>query len=449
LGKILFIGNNNKLNNVYILNLNIFIGRDIILRQNANEAKEIVQNNPDLELIVSYATIQTSSELEQTALQIHKFIKEKDFEIPMILIGHEKILKKFVISLDEDIAVTILVKTVAEKIRVKERPLSKNNITGYSYYAIPTQYFLFTNKVICEVFIRIKENDNKYQYVTRLAPNNIYSKSEIEKYIVKGLAYFYIRGGDRLKFVNYITNGVEKKLDDPRLQDKEKLELTSSTMDIVSDELSTRGMSEETIFIAQTGMKTIRKSVENVSSLNKLLNLLLNSKSSYRYRHSLLITYISFHISSNMEWGSPQQREQLAFAAYFHDIALTSDKLAKIHSEKELLKKTGAGTKDFYRAQAHAQIAAEFLKKFPRVPLGVDDIIKQHHGASNGIGFVKTFSNNLFPLAIFFIVAEGYVDILLEHKGKIKSSDITKILFDKYSKFIYKKAITTLQNVEF
>ena len=84
-------------------------------------------------------------------------------------------------------------------------------------------------------------------------------------------------------------------------------------------------------------MKKMEEIVYTYPKLGDLLKLLLNNPTSFRFRRTQLTTYVAFHIVSNMEWGSTEQQEKLAFVAYFHDITLQCDKYAMIKNNEEVI----------------------------------------------------------------------------------------------------------------
>ncbi|MEI8347978.1 MAG: hypothetical protein WCG27_10965, partial [Pseudomonadota bacterium] len=98
----------------------------------------------------------------------------------------------------------------------------------------------------------------------------------------------------------------------------------------------------------------------------------------------------------------------------------------------------------------HAEQMSDLAAASRGIPSGVETIIMQHHGTNNGRGFVKTFSSNLSPLAIIFIVAERFSAIILDYKAKRKRikdvAEILEILYKEFPKTNYHKAITALSS---
>ena len=76
--------------------------------------------------------------------------------------------------------------------------------------------------------------------------------------------------------------------------------------------------------------------------------------------------------------------------------------------------------------------ASILIRKHPEAPAGVDEIIKHHHGASNGKGFSNAIEK-LPDLSKIFIIAHHFVLELLHFKeigGKPRP--VTEELFKRY-----------------
>lgn len=103
---------------------------------------------------------------------------------------------------------------------------------------------------------------------------------------------------------------------------------------------------------------------------------------------------------------------KLTFVSFFHNITLPSE-LIFINTTEEL-EAFGGPPSIKKKIEEHALDSAKILTKFKsRVPLGLETIIKQHHGARDGIGF-DSFSQNISPLALVFLVADEWATLMLK-----------------------------------
>ena len=99
-------------------------------------------------------------------------------------------------------------------------------------------------------------------------------------------------------------------------------------------------------------------------------------------------------------------------------------------------------------------MAADALIDYPRLPMGADQIILQHHGMTNGQGFAVNFKDDISPLAKVMIIAEGFTEELLRTlegttEEKLTKKEIIKALHVKFPRHTYKKIIETLSELKF
>jgi response regulator RpfG family c-di-GMP phosphodiesterase len=339
-----------------------------------------------------------------------------------------------------------LVSTVAKMIGVN----IQENSPGIEdeFFPIPIKYFLFMTSIPTDTFIRIRRAGDDFHHIKRFLAGNEYPQDEIKKFVERGLDSLWVRNPDRFMFVDSITTNMMRKLSDQSLSSREKMELTESSRDMVRDLLMSRGMTEETVEMAKASMREVVNMVKTNKELVTMLKSLFSSKTSYRFRSCQLSTYLSFHIIQNLEWGTSEQQLKLSFVAFFHDITLSKDRLAVIDS-MEVLEKARLGPSEFDDVRTHARAACELVKDYPRIPIGAETIILQHHGMTNGLGFAQHFSNNLSPLAIVYIVAESYASLVLKSEGKMDPAEIIETLHARFPRSLYRKCIETLVHIKF
>ena len=87
--------------------------------------------------------------------------------------------------------------------------------------------------------------------------------------------------------------------------------------------------------MAKETIKSIAE-ISASSDITELLDILNNSKESYLYRHSIMLSTISHYLVKKMEWGTKEQQEKIVFASFFHDITIPDDRLNIINTEEQL-----------------------------------------------------------------------------------------------------------------
>jgi uncharacterized spore protein YtfJ len=147
-----------------------------------------------------------------------------------------------------------------------------------------------------------------------------------------------------------------------------------------------------------------------------------------------------------LDWGTPEQEEKLAFISYFHDIVLPNDKLARIHSKEEM-RAANLSPQEKALVEKHAQMAGEIVHRFPKLPMGVDAIIKQHHGQLNGIGFSDHYGANISPVAIVFILSEEVTRLMIDNENEFNLFSAVKVLRRKFHTTRFKKIIDAIEKI--
>ena len=146
----------------------------------------------------------------------------------------------------------------------------------------------------------------------------------------------------------------------------------------------------------------------------------------------------------NIDWGNEDQKKKINFVCFFHDIVLETDEQAMIYTEQDL-KNSDLTDKEKQLVSKHAQLAAELIHKFPNSPMGSDVIIRQHHGVNHGIGFAESFTANLSPMTIVFILAENFVDTLIQKDGDFDMQEKIREMRDRFSTQRFQKIIDILE----
>jgi response regulator RpfG family c-di-GMP phosphodiesterase len=196
-------------------------------------------------------------------------------------------------------------------------------------------------------------------------------------------------------------------------------------------------------------IKSMANNVVKTKKIGDLIKRLKTNKVSYLFKHVQLTTFFGFHILQKIDWGTKEQVEKLAFTAFFHDIVLTNDKQASIHSNEDL-RQAKFNPKEKELVNKHAQIAAGFINQMPSAPMGVDQIVRQHHGTLNGIDFSDHYSTNISPLATVFMLSEETAKILLSAPDTDTPLEfLINKLKDKFTTARFKKYIEILEQVQY
>ncbi len=432
----LLVENNSKIESFYRLNLFTWLGLDTIVAHDAASALKLLEKDKaQFGLIIARGKIGK----EQTALEITTTLKKLGTEIPVIVIGPGKEVPGSFAHMANSLQLKTMIQGAAKAMGITAQSMLAKDVPAY--FPIPLQFFTLLKRSICNVY-----GKDKTLLFEKLKD---FPDGEIKKLEKSGVNELYVDKMDRLEFVNNVTAELMATLEDEDLSEDEQMTASDQTMELASKKLVSIGITEETVALATRSMETMKKNVKVNPRLSKLMEKLLANKTSYLFTHTQILSYIGLHIIKNIDWGNPEQEEKICFIAFFHDIALEKDEHGVIKSQLQL-KKSNFNEMDKSLVERHAQIAAELVSKFPHAPMGSDQIIRQHHGTLNGVGFSDHFGNNVSPMSIVFIVSEEFTRIVLKYAGaELNRTQMIRELKDTFPTSRFQKVIELLNTITF
>ena len=193
----------------------------------------------------------------------------------------------------------------------------------------------------------------------------------------------------------------------------------------------------------------VSKIMDQVRKSSKLKQLFAEMKvdrsgDNFIMAHIGMLINISTGICIKMEWNTDKTLEKFVYAAYLHDMALSSrPDLAKIHGstfELDLIKDKLSAS-DFKLVLEHPNIAAKKIEEITEIPPDVELIVRQHHELPKENGFPNKLSfSKITPLSSVFITAHDLTHFILDNpkwtmkdyiakaKVKFKGPHFAKIL---------------------
>ncbi len=433
----LVVENHSQFEDFLSINLFTWLGLKTVFVKSAKSAIEyIINNDSKPDLIISKYKINSSLE----APVILTFLKENSLNIPFFSMGQkpkdsEISSPHFTSILD----IKLLIQECAKSLKITAKQMVHEIVPDY--FPIPIQHFNLienTNTVI------YTEEDGTYQPV--LAKDAPVDSLIVKDMIAQGHMHVYIKKEDRLRFVSHINHQIAAKLEIKELNPNDKLVALDMSQRVLQQSVKRLGITQETIELSRRNMKEMTNAVKAYPSLKKLLKRLLANKTSYEFKHSQMLMYIATQMLNQLDWVNEEQVQKLQFICFWHDIALENSEQCMIHTEKDLRASTISETEK-HLVKNHAQIAATIISKYPNAPIGVEQIIKQHHGMPNGVGFSEHYGQNISPLAIVFILAEDLVDSILKANTSFKFEVKILQMRKRYETQRFQKIIDVLERI--
>ena len=438
----LLIEGNQKIESFYMLNLTTWVGLDSIAKRRSEFAiKMLEEGQTKIDLIICRNKI----DKEDSGLLIIEYLKNKNLSIPVIILGPGKTPDGAYAHIINSLDLKNVIKNSAKALGITAQEMVNKVVPDY--FPIPIQYFTHLKRSVCDVYAT--DFDDTLKYVKRIEKLKDFNVESITTMIAEGVDYLYVDKMDRLDFVNNVTSELVTMLENGELDENEQVSATERGVELLSQKLKTIGINDETIALAKKNMESIRGNIKKAPMLAKLIDRLLSNKTGYLFKHTQVLTFVALHIIRNIDWGTPEQEEKIAFICFFHDIALETDVQGMIKNNAEL-KKANFPTREKTLVEKHAQIAAEMVSKFPHAPMGSDQIIRQHHGQLNGVGFSEHYGANISPMAIVFIIAEEFTRIILKREfGPFDRAEMIAELRQEFSTARFQKTIDLLESITF
>jgi HD-GYP domain-containing protein (c-di-GMP phosphodiesterase class II) len=432
----LLVEKDSRFESIYTLNLKISVGLDIVCKHNAKTAVGFMESNEVSLVIINVAELATDDELGL-------FPVLNDNKTPFILIGTKKLkVLKSEYQIRSRLDIKTLIRTCAKILGITAQTMTKLAVP--KYLPIPLEFFQNLDRTTITIF---QKEDGADLYPPIFEVDEQIEKEKIDSLIIKKVTTLYVDNIQRLKLLTLVTQEVVAKLELDKLNADEAAKANEFSQQLVYEKIQKFGITKEAVQISNKTMKGIMDGCNKEKKVKGMVARLLSNKATYQFRHIQVITYVGTHLISNLDWGTPEQIEKFGFIAFFHDLALKTDEQAMVYSDMEL--ETGnfdADEKDIIIR--HAQIAAEMIHSYPNAPMGVDTLIRQHHGVTNGRGFTDTFTANLSPMAIIFIIAEYYTHNLLDNIQKdISSAQMITIMKQKFPTARFKRYLEILAKI--
>lgn len=430
MSQVILIEENENLRDLLAINLKTYVGSEVIPRNSAAEAIDLLNILPNVDLIIT----QDKVGAEQTASILLEFLKENDSDISMIVNGpFDHIDEEKLIVIKEEKDWERIISTSAQVLGVSVDSLEKRVLP--EFIPIEVHYFLPLDSSCCDVFIRIKKTATEYQFIKRIHAGDRYSRALIDKYVEQGLKFFYIPKEYQNNFTNYVSDHLCQKLDVDEFKNiDEKIEVISQSYDIALKEIKNLGFNSATIQLTDSIVKSMISATKNLPEVNSVLHKVINSKSGYLYQHGHMTSIVANEIAKNLGIDQELVTVRLAYASFFKDITFVDkEDLAKI-STFEALESTSLSEEDWDLVFNHALDGALIIRKHPEAPIDVDTIIKNHHGTTNGKGFSTNNMSKLPQESKIFIIACEFVRELLDFKERGgKPHPIVDELYKTYS----------------
>ncbi len=384
------------------------------------------------------------------AQNLINFIIDNSLKLPVIVLGELEVDYGNFVSLSSKFSLRDVSLQLIKSLGVTDDELRHLKMPDYVPAEIANFYLL--SNPCCDIYLKMSKAGETH-YVKRIYANDVLDKNIVKRYEKNNLTHFYVKKEDFEKLMGQILAQSLSKVVKAFKEGKKVVEVSSDTFEISQNLLNDIGITPQTVKLAKTSIVAMTKTVIGSKKVSTLLRSLLENETSYAFKRNYLTSLFFYQIIPNLGWGRGEQLKQtmdkVCYICFFHDILLRDEKLLKIHSLDDL-NQANLSEEERKLVLEHANMSTTLLQEISGIPSGIDVIVRQHHGALNGIGFPDVYTSNLSPLAICFIVIEKYVvEILkaIEAREKLKLNSILLELDEFFHLSSYRKIIFELKSL--
>ncbi len=433
---ILIIDDHPKTAALYASTLEIYIGAEVIEKIDIDEALDYLESfEPDA--IIVRAKIGE----RKTDKIIFDLIQKKNLKSKLFVFGSGELNMHQATLFPKEIEVKNVIATIAKELKITAKEMAQLDVG--KFYPFKFSSLVAGLTLVCDIYIKNQQGDH-----TLFLPKENKLHNEIFNLLkLQNIHEIYVLATDRLKFMNSQLVYLVEFLAEDELNLKDRIFIANHAYKNVRDMALRMQISPEVVAMTETCIETIQSIVSKMPKLSELMQN-ISDASDKNFKQTLLISFICNHIISNIEWGTNEHKVKLTFVAFFHNITLDSNFV--LINTQEKLDQANIPIKEKEYISKHALRSAKIVTLYKKIiPMGVDTIIKQHHGSRNGIGF-SAAPQSISPLALIFLVADEWVTTIMsaEETGTIVSKDqLINIVRNKYKTLSFEKIINALEKI--
>lgn len=450
MSKALIVSDNNILNQLYQINLEVYLATVVTLVASTQEAQGLFESGEVYDLVIVANII---NEID-SATVVHQLFKKNKINFPLVIVGKpvKEIPKAVVVKNSYDLKKFL--SSIAGILGITSKTMAALNVA--EFYPLDMKFLMYLGEAPCSIFMEEKRNNEASSYLQAIKKGS-QTLEFVRKLSSEGHASLFVNKLDRLAVVDQISKNLCNFIVNTKdMAVEEKSQSLEAGFEFVAAGFSKLAeTTQEILMISNACTRVMEEVMGEVPSLSSLLELLKGHKNGYIYSHSMLVSYVSGHIVKRISWGGEGHIEKINFVIFFHDIVLAPIylKYPELKYEEDLIFCDKLSDKEKEIVLNHARLSAELVLGYRKVPMGADLLIKQHHGMTTGVGFATTYKDDISPLAKVILISEAFIEEYMKGKDndvnyQIDVKAIIKQLNEKFKKSTYKKIIEVLETIK-
>jgi hypothetical protein len=433
---IVLVDNLKRSSQLYTVGLEAYVGAVVVEFSTIDEAVDYIGSNTPA-IVITRGTF----DQRDAGIKFAQLIDQNKLKTHLIIIGHSKVSVHEATIFEDNVEVRDVIKKCAAFLGVTAKAMAEKDVG--EYYPIKLSLICPNLVLVCPIYKKNNDSFSKFLDIgNKLHPEILtILNSTGEKEI-------FVEAAHRLRFVNSISVFLAELMADDRLTLEDTILFSNNSYSIIRD--SARRMMISPVIIQSTegNISTMLSITQRIPKLNQLLKM-ATSNVNLIFKHSLLTCFVASHIIDKMEWGNNEQKVKIAFVSFFSNLLLNEDDYIFIHSDEDL-ELLNLSEKERENVWNHSLNAAKLMSKYyTSLPMGVETIVKQHHGNRYGMGFAH-HPSTISPLALLYIITDEWVSLILKaerRKLPLTRSESLSIIKNKYKGVMYAEIIDALNDL--
>jgi len=411
------------------------LGVEVTCLNTAEEAINLIKTLLICPLIIT----RTVMGQEKTAEKLYLYLSSQGHQESLIVLGDHPKLKFVVPCLPAPLNFEDMIKESRKKLSVLILDNEKEFLPVNIFYLASLQ------ETPCDLYLRIKKADNVYQFVKLIKRDETIEKTKIEKYRSLDLKEVYVTSGNIDIFFASLTKSLTTRIEDKTLKPETRILATAEAYEIFRLMIREADSTGQSSAISKASIECMQETIETSPQIANLVVFLLTNQVNFAYQQCHLRTLICHHVLTKQSWYKKQHLNILTFASFFADVTLDTNEEMLISSVEEF-DQTYYSEGSRFKVLFHPREAIDIAKNHPDFNDTIQAVILQSNGNVEGFGLEQTPSENLHPLSKIFIIADGFVRILLNPRLPSNKKEILELLAARYTNPTYKKIIKSLES---
>jgi len=411
------------------------------------------------EFIITLAVLDKKDITERVIKIKEKFLPS----VPLVIIGHHNTVKTNVGNVLSAYDQLSIVKYIIKQLNWTATDLMNRRIDDF--IPVPLSLIAHSPHAIEDLYINPKTQIDEYTLAAKkgdLLKEMIKSWKEMDIYCV------YISSKKRLTAISEVTkfaiegSNIAIESNDEQMEKdavNQNMEVFSETFsDLNQFEKLSEGAREQVGVLVQKttiliGKILNRKGTVLNPNLKELINTFNKEDQSYIPQLSFLSMYISIQMMRSESWFNEAVEEKVRYLHFFNNLALFP--LYKKHPNFPKTKNISLhyhnlSMKEQELYDWHPKISSNLMSSIPGVPLGLDQLILQHHGTINGDCKSSNINDEISLLSKYCCVAELFAEHILDSEGPLNQK-LKEEIIEKMKKQItlrsYLKLMSLLEEI--